>query len=352
MKTLFLDAWDSDDLRMNFYNMIEKTHPNKVVFLGHQELSYLTLENLDKIVIWHEKQNKIFHITTLSYPECNATEHPNIKVYHWIDWYFKKIFYACLTVCKNMPDKNINYFDYYKKGFKLSRYNYFLTSLNYRGHRHRSLMIDLLEKNDLIKNNAIAWHNIPSGQPYNFKYFQPKVLELSNNFSDCWISPPDQYYDSFVQLISESSDTISCFSEKTVMALICHKPFLIAGPAGIHEKLKGLGFKLFDELFDYSFDTEQNEEKRYQMIMDNMKNLQNRYVCDNGKSLKESISEKLLYNFEQVKKIAFEFSSVPGVLIEFMQMCDELDIKKSSYNYEVLSGLQQEKQRFLELDNN
>ena len=40
------------------------------------------------------------------------------------------------------------------------------------------------------------------------------------------------------------------------------KPFLVWGGQGIHAKLKDLGFELYDELFDYSFDLIYYQDQR------------------------------------------------------------------------------------------
>lgn len=340
MKILYLDVWEDDNTRDNFLNNILESKPDKVVFLGHQEFNYCdNVKDFEKVLEWHRINNKIYYVTTLGYPHENDPHHPNLKVYNWIDWYIKKIFATCVTHCFNNNDLNLNY---YKKSIQYEQFNYFLTSLNYRAHRHRGLMIDLLAKHNLINNNAISWHNKISGIEHNFKYYNPQhILQLKNSFGPDWMYLPDQYFDSFVQLISESSDIISCITEKTVMALICHKPFVIAGPMGIHKKLSELGFKLFTELFDYSFDSEIDEEKRYDLIMKNLVELQHQYKIDNGRRLQKLILPKLIFNFQQVKKIACDFSTVPDVVLELRQFYIDSNINLNKYINSVFDILEQ-----------
>lgn len=331
MKTLYLDAWDSDTDRNNFLEKIKTLNPDRVVFFAHQEFEYNDPNNLKdffEIVDWHRTNNKIFYITTAGFPNVNDFQHPNVKIYYFTDWFFKKTFAVCYGFCRNLPqDNDLNF---YKRGISVNEFNHFLTSLNYNGHRHRKLMIDLLAKNDLISGNAIAWHNVEVAGSfrYNFKYFKPQVLELSNNFSPCWDKPPDQYINSFAQLVSESRDTEICFSEKTAMALICHKPFLIAGAVDTHKKLQDFGFELYTELFDYSFDNEQNEEKRYQMIMDNFVNLKKEFEKDRGKKLQSLILPKLNANFLRLKKVACDYSTVPDIVTEVREC-----FKKENINH-------------------
>lgn len=348
MKTLYIDSWDPPEKRANFFNEVNESNPDKVVLFGHQEFEYSNFENFDKLVKWNKDRNKTFYITTLSYPLESRIDIENVKVYNWIDWYFKKIFAVCLNKCKNT---DINYyfnFDYYKKGLNLKKFKYFLTSLNYRAHPHRKLMIDLMAKNNLIDNNAIAWHNINVHlfETYQYRYFKEQVLQLSNNFSDDWQNHPDQYDESFVQIISESSNVVSCFSEKTVMALIYHKPFLIAGPVGLHKKLQDLGFQLYTELFDYSFDSITDEETRYQMIMDNFVKLRIEFDKDHGESLQQLIYPKLVYNFQQLVKIAFDMSTVPDVVYEYIDICNKENKNKHTYHYFVIDFLTKERANF------
>ena len=53
------------------------------------------------------------------------------------------------------------------------------------------------------------------------------------------------------------------------------KPFLVVGAKGFHQHLVRLGFQLYDEIFDYSFDEEDTDEARCEGIAKNIKKISN-----------------------------------------------------------------------------
>jgi len=65
---------------------------------------------------------------------------------------------------------------------------------------------------------------------------------------------PLEYYQSNCDLVLESTIDTLFITEKTWKPIVFKKPFLVWGGQGLHAKLKDLGFELYDELFDYSFD--------------------------------------------------------------------------------------------------
>lgn len=343
MKYYCIDAWDSKEKKQNFYDLVHNDHPDKIIIFSHQEFFYNFLpHSFYNLLELMKTRNKILHVTTGGYlDKYNSMEHSNLKLYHWVDWYFKKVFMTCKWYMKNILKNNINQcnnFEYYKQGLNNNYFTHFLVSLNYRGHRHRCLMIDLLAKNNLLENNNILWHNLIEDwkDVYSWKYFAPRVLTSSSNFGPHWQSPPDEYWTSFAQLISESSSNISFLSEKTVMSLICHKPFLIAGPPLIHQKLKKLGFELFDEIFDYSFDLIEDEEHRYQMLMDNFINLQKNNSLSDLIKLQQKILPKLLFNFNRVLELVNDFSIVPEIVLEVYDVYKTTGVNHNPIMIEIL----------------
>ena len=314
-----VDAWDSVVAKEEFYQKILKSKSETIVYCGQNEWNfhsaYLRFNDTLKFL---QSQGRTYHVMTGAYPHTDDPTHPSMKVYYWIDFYMKKAFNNCIFISKEMSGQNFVDFEYYKQSLSRTSFNHYLTSLNYRSHNHRCHLIDLMAKNNLIENNAITWHQLigPGGHAsmYDWKYFEPRQIRLSDNFNDGWMRPPKQYFEAFAQVISESTEFVTIFSEKTVMGLICHKPFLIAGPVGIHSKLKDLNFELYDEIFDYSFDTEMDRETRYQLILDNFVRLKEENTLNDLVKLQKKLLPKILYNFENLKKIVFDFSTVPPLM--------------------------------------
>ena len=314
-----VDAWDSYVAKEEFYQKILKSKSETIVYCGQNEWDYHdAYHRFNDVLKFLESQGRTYHVITGGYPHPNEPKNTSLKVYHWIDYYMKKTFNACIHNSKSVSGSDFANFGYYKQSLERTHFNHYITSLNYRSHNHRCHLIDLMAKNNLIENNAIAWHHLNHlgghASTYDWKYFESKQLVLSDNFNDGWMSPPKQYFDSFAQIISESTEFVTIFSEKTVMGLICHKPFLIAGPVGIHGKLKNLNFEFYDEIFDYSFDIETDREIRYQMILENFVRLQEENTLDDLVKLQKKLLPKILHNFENLKKIVFDFSTVPPLM--------------------------------------
>tara|TARA_Y100000004_G_scaffold172895_1_gene210220 strand:- start:1090 stop:2289 length:1200 start_codon:yes stop_codon:yes gene_type:complete len=56
------------------------------------------------------------------------------------------------------------------------------------------------------------------------------------------------------------------FTEKTWKEFVFERPFILFGNKGCNKILQNLGFEIFDEIFDYSFDDEPNTYERLKMF--------------------------------------------------------------------------------------
>ncbi len=120
-----------------------------------------------------------------------------------------------------------------------------------------------------------------------------------NNFD---YGVPKEYFESCIDIVTESLASFSThFSEKTYKPLFYKKPFIsIAGPY-YYETLKEYGFELYDELFDYTFDIEEDEIVRTNDIMIQLKKL-NAMSLKEVKDICRSIQPKIDHNYETVMK--------------------------------------------------
>ena len=156
-------------------------------------------------------------------------------------------------------------------------YKYHYIYMNNKAHDWRCQLIDLVHKNNLSQYGAISWHNHPTN--YDWKYFQPTELKLTDSFNKDALSVekirdlPVEYKQSFAQLVSENNTAAIFMTEKTVIPLMLGKPFLVSTAPGYHKFLQELGFELYTEIFDYSFDNETDQEQRFEMILDNFTKL-------------------------------------------------------------------------------
>ena len=102
---------------------------------------------------------------------------------------------------------------------------------------------------------------------------------------------PVEYLQSNINLVLEADIDTLFITEKTWKPIVFKKPFIIYGGKGIHSKLEELGFKLHTELFDYSFD---NEDNRLDLICEQV----NKYIDMHPNKLRDIIDfDKVEYNY-------------------------------------------------------
>jgi hypothetical protein len=225
-------------------------------------------------------------------------------------------FWLNRTLSANI-NSNINFFlNKQKKDFKKEKILYPYICMNNVGKHHRCLMIDLLAKNNLLDNGAISWRNFCVDTSYKWKYTDSKLRTLSDfdkynkSTYDVQFTPPDEFYESFMSAITETTTDINFITEKTATALLFKQPFLVQGAKGFHKNLKSLGFKLYDEIFNYDFDQEPDLEKRTQMIIDNIKKISNQ----DFNTMYNKIKPKLDFNYKRMIEIVRDQLYIPELL--------------------------------------
>ena len=85
------------------------------------------------------------------------------------------------------------------------------------------------------------------------------------------------------------------FTEKTWKEIFFERPFILMGGKGYNKALQNLGFEIFEEIFDYSFDHESHTYTRMELFWEQIE----RYVNLNVKDFESKliiINEKLKYN--------------------------------------------------------
>ena len=203
--------------------------------------------------------------------------------------------------------------------------NKLFISLNNVAHLHRCMLMDSLYKNGLLSDNIVSWHD-PKPE-YRFKYWSPKIMQLNDNFIK-EISQdriPKEYSCALFNLIAETTVDVVFLTEKTWHAILCSKPFLILGAPGIHKFLKSKGYKLFDNVIDYSFDNKTDLEKRIEMLVQEIKKLENKnykkiykeleHICKHNKQL----AIKHIKNQEGVPESAKEYNYYRIIINEATQ---------------------------------
>jgi len=176
---------------------------------------------------------------------------------------------------------------------------------------HRAVLIDMLAKNNIVNNGLVIWRE-PT-QLYEFKYWKEKIqlLDQKEKFVNQEVVP-QEYTNSLIQLVAESDPNVFILSEKVAIPLFFNKPFIVAGSAYYHETLKQLGFKLYDELFDYKFDLVHDLESRYDLIAKNLIKFVGKSSLE-MKRIYDSVFEKCVYNKKVALRLATNSDLIPNI---------------------------------------
>jgi hypothetical protein len=201
-------------------------------------------------------------------------------------------------------------------------FEYDFICMNNRGHRHRCRLIDELSREELIDKGVVTWVDcLNEANYYKFNHFDNRKITLSDNFDtrlDSFILP-QEFHKSFFHLVTECNEETFVLSEKTAKVLLFKKFFIVQGSTGFHQRLKGLGFKLFDNLIDYSFDLEPDRNLRTKKIVESLKCIIN---IKDKKAAFESIQSVLEHNYKRCLEIMNDPKHVPDIYKELVNNKD------------------------------
>ena len=258
----------------------------------------------------------------------------SVKIMHWETFWFNRTYNAWKPHDVLNKSKGLDMFNI-RNGEHVNDFKYPYITLNNISKNHRCHIMDLLAKYNLIEKGAIAWrdinhscndirHTFPEGMTdsmylgYQYKYWKPKRMILDQGVNDRFFQEtmPVHFNESFMQLVTESDDEVVFYSEKTTTPLLLNKLFLIAGAPGYHIGLKTRGFELYDEIFDYGFDTEKDDKLRYEGLIENI----NR-ICSLPNSelvkLHSSLFDKIVYNKQHAITLG---TTIPTEVKELLEL--------------------------------
>lgn len=247
----------------------------------------------------------------------------NVTVIHWETFWFERTYRVWLSHDELNQTKGIDIKDdNVCKNFEL-KYPYIC--LNNIVKHHREIMMDMLAKHDLLKYGKLTWRGVSHNQNHisNCQYWKPEILVLDQDLDVLFNQEtmPIEFNHSFMQLVTESEDTESFLTEKTATPILLNKLFLVAANKGFHHTLERMGFQLYTELFDYSFDNEDDITIRYEQLAENVK----RYVGLTPDELNrhyDKVSDKVTHN----RKLAMKYAStVPDDIAQLHMMSEKIN---------------------------
>lgn len=190
-----------------------------------------------------------------------------------------------------------------------SKIKHLFINHNNKPHYHRCLLVEKLIEKNLDKVGNFSWNyltkdyyekynNILLDKDFKFVYFKEKKISIKDNYSitqNQYSNPGLTYAESLFDIVSESNIDVKFITEKTYKPLVYGKPFIILSFKGANAHIKSLGFKLFDNIIDYSFDNYDKIEDRVEGLCNELQNLSNQ----NYEELNNKMKNIVQYNKEK-----------------------------------------------------
>ena len=146
--------------------------------------------------------------------------------------------------------------------------------------------------------------------------FQPMVLDVEPSKFDKGMmaeTHSSHYSDSYFSIVSESSITVRFITEKTYKPIYNLHPFIIIGPARFLELLRDKGYQTFPEIFDESYDKEEDHVTRVNMVINEVKKFVQLSSQIKDRVYENSI-DKLYYNRDNFIKNQNQFNDLLQVV--------------------------------------
>lgn len=301
---------------------------------------YIYMENLQEREINHENfeeiNNKLLRynltlIFALSFYKKQSSWY-NRKELSNIKFFDSPLYFLNFLVYKHYENKNYN-IDNVSKSISGNYKSSLFINLNNKPHDFRCEMMDTLSKYDLLSYGNYSWLMDGDVYDYEFKYFDNKYKKLTIDSKQegwSWYWHDITYGNPLINLVTESDDDIIGISEKTCKPLLVGQPFITYSYKGFHKTLEEFGFELYDEIFDYSFDSKETRTERILGICENLDKLKNK---DYNK-LYNLISDKLERNRQTALNIAKTNKFTNPKYLEFLSNnSHDLELDKTGHAF-------------------
>jgi hypothetical protein len=114
---------------------------------------------------------------------------------------------------------------------------------------------------------------------------------------------PKMFSDSYFTFVTETTfdnhnrENVLFLTEKIYQPIVQYHPFIVAACPGTLKYMKKHGYETFPELFDESYDQEQDLKKRTKLVLDNIERVSNMDVNDlNSIYYSNNFQQKLIHN--------------------------------------------------------
>jgi hypothetical protein len=115
-----------------------------------------------------------------------------------------------------------------------------------------------------------------------------------------------------LHVIGEATTDVPFITEKTVIPILYKKPFITIANKNFSLYLRNLGFELFDEIIDYSYDSIENLEDRADAMIKNILPL----LKEDYNKLYQKLLPKLEHNYNRAWQIIKDINYIPDIIQE------------------------------------
>lgn len=296
--------WHSSWSHERFLKAIQDNSNSLIRVLGAEEFAFMGWDNDDNQPILSEIKEAIENTTNTVEFICGGFPtdkvfHPGSNLTYWKTFWPLNTYHQ-LAHFNHKPDNN--------------NFTKLFVSLNNKPWVHRCQMMDKLSKEGMLEHGAISWNE--TNKDYPFKHWNQRRLIIDTEYAKTtaqYETFPDLFFKSVISLVNESSMETIFPTEKTYTPIYFKKPFLVWSVPGYHKALTELGFELYDEIFDYKFDSITNDKKRLRELVNQLKKL----VGKDYQKLYEMVAEKAERNYNILKTISQDKSLVPSSILQY-----------------------------------
>jgi len=275
-------------------HVLEKVRNNKAKILlnygyeGYDENTKDTILYLSDLLI-EKLQDKKIPIENVFYTDGNYQLDNN----HAVIKSFSQNYTAnCFYIEEGEVGSNLSHFKLTeeqidkKKNVKLEK-KYICYNRLHKPHREQ--VVNWIKEKQYLEEGYVS--------------FPPDLILDYTNFDDNWAYHKicHQHYDtSFFSIVNESqfgSYTHTFLTEKTWKAIFNFHPFVIVGSPNSLRYLKERGFDTFEDIFDSSYDSIIDEDKRLEKILLTLDNFFKNNNIKKLHKLRNDIYDRLLHNY-------------------------------------------------------
>jgi len=251
---------DQEPFNLDYYHLERQTeHP--------LEYNFDNLNIIDKISIRYSSIYTpiLFHSDSNNTIIENLDKHYLIESYHWFHGIISKVWFAQWKFYNvELLDTNKRFGLYARSvdGNRTYRLNLIKDLTQYKECIH------FLQQQDVHKELINkGYSDIANAWPINNEIYSSSASASIN-----W----DDHHKFKIHIVAETvfdSNKSVHLTEKVFKPMIMSQPFILFANAGSLQYLKRYGFKTFNDLWDESYDDEQDHNKRYMLILNLIRKL-------------------------------------------------------------------------------